>query len=856
MRYFYTLIILIACSFFTVAKASHVNGAELSYYCINNCTIRVEFKGYMNCGSSSFIPASPTQFVPTTSNCSIPTPLGNWLTQPIVTSLTPICPLYTPTNCVNPTSPFLGLAEHYNYRDYEICSVSGCQYTLEWSTCCRNPAITSGASNQSIYVSTTVDAGQTPCNSSPVFTSSPYVFGCMGMPLTMSMAATDPDGDSLSYALAPCMTNNGVAVNYLSSYSPQQPYGSTWNLSMNAVTGELTFTPTPGNAQVGIICVQVSEWRNGQLINTITRDITFSLINCLYPFCGDNYAEGKIYEEGNGNCTPDVNEPGLPGRMIMILPDSFILPTDQDGFFRFYPDSGTYSVVPLPEPTGYRDYICPTPLNYNLTYPGVGDSITGLNFGDSIIIHCPRLEVHIGNVASRPCFTNYFYVNYNNTGTDTAFNAYVEVTLDTHYTYVNSSIPLAGGVNNVLTFNLGDIPPSTFSVFSILATLPCDTGLVGYTLCAEAHIYPDSFCIPPDPQWDSSNVWVRSMCQGDSTVGFEISNSGNAMQDPTQWRLYENGQVINSDSIQLCAACDTTLWFPADDNVYHLKVDQHPFFPGLTEPSATIERCGQPNNQLGYLNNFPFPNQDPWIDFTCNQVTNSYDPNMKYVTPTGVDPNFHYIDSTDILDYKIDFQNTGTANAIRVQLIDTLPPQVDITTFHPTVATHPYTWQIKPGRVLEITFDNIQLVPASVDSLASIGFIEFQIHQVSGNSMGTRIENFADIYFDFNPPIRTNTVFNTIGWPVIINVDPVEPFDDIVVYPNPTTGEVFVKVEGIYEQELDFEIYTLMGQKVSSGRFETGERYRADLQHLPKGVYLYRITHGQEKVKAGKLILK
>ena len=45
---------------------------------------------------------------------------------------------------------------------------------------------------------------------------------------------------------------------------------------------------------------------------------------------------------------------------------------------------------------------------------------------------------------------------------------------------------------------------------------------------------------------------------------------------------------------------------------------------------------------------------------------------------------------------------------------------------------------------------------------ASHGFIKFRINQQPGNAAGTQIKNSASIYFDYNAPVATNEVLNTI----------------------------------------------------------------------------------------------
>jgi len=73
------------------------------------------------------------------------------------------------------------------------------------------------------------------------------------------------------------------------------------------------------------------------------------------------------------------------------------------------------------------------------------------------------------------------------------------------------------------------------------------------------------------------------------------------------------------------------------------------------------------------------------------------------------------------LRYTIRFQNTGTYPAERVRLVDTLDANLDLSTLSVLGASHPYSWQVKGGRVLEIVFDQIQLPDSSTNQAASHG---------------------------------------------------------------------------------------------------------------------------------------
>ncbi|MEM7038687.1 MAG: T9SS type A sorting domain-containing protein, partial [Bacteroidota bacterium] len=496
-------------------------------------------------------------------------------------------------------------------------------------------------------------------------------------------------------------------------------------------------------------------------------------------------------------------------------------------------------------------------INVNLVLPG--DSSVGNDIGVQPQGSCPYMWVDLNQGVLRPCVTSLGVVEYRNYGTDTAFNATVDVTVDSNITVYNPFIaPIIAQNGNTYTFDIGDVAPLASGTFGFFDSIPCDTNMIARTLCVTAHVYPDTPCVAPGPLWDDSHVEMNAECQGGNNVCFNVSNTGSGnMSGAVAWRFFENAVQTQSGTLQLSAGADTALCFTANGNTFRLEVDQRPDHPGNSMPSATVELCGSPGDTTGLVNAFSHDDHDVFRSIHCGEVVGSYDPNSKYVYPAGVGMAEHFIDSTDVLQYMIDFQNTGTANALEVVLTDTLDPRLDINSIVPGASSHPFTFEVLPGRVLRFTFENIQLPPESQDPVGSIGFVKFAVRQMPGNQYLDRIENFADIVFDINSPIRTNTVHNTIGWPIVIANDPVEAPYAVRVYPNPATSEVYARVDGLpVGTVLDFELYDLMGRKVSANVFSADNVFRADLGNLSTGVYVYRVVREGQLVKAGKLILE
>ncbi|MEM9921810.1 MAG: T9SS type A sorting domain-containing protein [Bacteroidota bacterium] len=144
-------------------------------------------------------------------------------------------------------------------------------------------------------------------------------------------------------------------------------------------------------------------------------------------------------------------------------------------------------------------------------------------------------------------------------------------------------------------------------------------------------------------------------------------------------------------------------------------------------------------------------------------VTNAYDPNDKQVTPLGEGPQGIIQPEDTLLTYQIRFQNTGTDTAYTVILRDELDLDLQYRTLRPLAASHEYTACILPEGILEVTFENINLPDSTTDFEGSNGFIFFEIELEKALPRGTVINNTAGIYFDFNEPIITNTVVNTVG---------------------------------------------------------------------------------------------
>ncbi len=137
-------------------------------------------------------------------------------------------------------------------------------------------------------------------------------------------------------------------------------------------------------------------------------------------------------------------------------------------------------------------------------------------------------------------------------------------------------------------------------------------------------------------------------------------------------------------------------------------------------------------------------------------VTGSYDPNEKTArTDASGSSDQFLINEDEWIDYTIRFQNTGTDTAFTVVLTDTLSTLFNLSTFQQGVASHPFALAIKPDRTLEWTFADILLPDSGTNEGASHGLVKFRIRPMLPVLPGTEIENIANIFFDFDPPVIT-----------------------------------------------------------------------------------------------------
>ncbi len=573
--------------------------------------------------------------------------------------------------------------------------------------------------------------------------------------------------------------------------------------------------------------------------------------------------EGNIFMDADDNCLQDSTEQDLNGWIVRVenAQDTRYAYTYDNGKYVTPVDTGTYFVTPIPPNSLWEDMCFESDVAV-LTPFNTRDTV---NIGATTSTFCPLLEVDITAPFVRRCFDSNYYVRYCNSGTAVAEDAYVEVQLDPFFTYENATIAGVDLGENLYSFDLENIDIGECGSFRIDVYVDCDSTEIGQAHCVEAHIYPDTFCTSDLPLWDGASIQVNAQCLGDS-IEFIIENVGTGdMSDSLEYLVIEENLIFQQANFKLNSGESKVFYKEANGLFHRLEAEQSPGHPGNSMPSVFVEGCGENDNgeiSLGFVNYYLLDEGDAFVSIDCQENVGAYDPNDKQAFPVGYGEPHFITDSTD-LEYLIRFQNTGTDTAFNIVIRDAISPHLNIETLRPGAASHPYRYDIEPGNIAVFHFENIMLPDSNVNEAASHGFIKFNIEQKENNPIGTHIMNDAAIYFDFNEPIITNTVFHTIGenfmgfvTSIITPPGVEEAGISVNVFPNPFDEYTRFEVQGEVVKELNLSVYDMMGREVFQQQSTHQQHLTMKRNNLTPGVYVFRLMDEKQQLATGKLIVK
>ncbi len=596
----------------------------------------------------------------------------------------------------------------------------------------------------------------------------------------------------------------------------------------------------------------------------------------------NGYSEirGSIFADGDADCTLSASEFSLANIPVQALPGPYLTSTDANGDYVVRVPTGTYSVstiLPVHLSQSFPSINCPSGnIHADIIIAALGIDTSGFDFAVEAL-QCPRLSVQVNSSGRLRCFYNNTVINYCNYGLVDEDSVYIVLNLPDFVTIDNASETFVSLGNDTYEFYIGNVAAGFCGQIDLVDYVSCtDVNLLGAVACTEVNIYPYNDCLPQDTLWNGANIEITASCLAPSdTIQLVLTNSGtNAMADSSELRVFFDGSLGYTENFLLAVGETYTLLIPSNGATIMAEADQVVGHPYNFHVVAWVERCGVDTLQaplFTIIPDLPLGDEFEQNDVECMSVSGSYDPNDKQAFPSGVTP-ANIIPPGKAINYKLRFQNTGNGVAQNVYLVDTLDANLDIATLRMNTATHAYRMQLsgQGKNIVTFYFDNIMLPDSNVSQLLSQGFISFSISPKASTPLGTVIENFADIYFDFNPPVRTNTVMLTLdNLPVnIIGVregnvlvlgakDVVDGKQQLYMYPNPAQSTLNIVATFPSTGQAEVMVMDLLGRTLlqeryfgSAGSFEV---LGLDISNLQAGVYIVMINRNGS-ITTGKLI--
>lgn len=240
-----------------------------------------------------------------------------------------------------------------------------------------------------------------------------------------------------------------------------------------------------------------------------------------------------------------------------------------------------------------------------------------------------------------------------------------------------------------------------------------------------------------------------------------------------------------------------------------------------------------------------------------SEMVCGYDPNDKQVSPFGEGPGRAIDVDTEFLTYTVRFQNTGNDTAFNVVIRDQLSDLLDWSSLQILSHSHPMTTLIENDGEAVFKFQNILLPDSNINEPESHGYVLFRINISDDALLGDTIMNTARIFFDYNPPIITNTVFNTLQNDVgIEDQQSSEPDELITVQPNPFSQTTTLIFNKRMEPGSRMEMIDMQGRVVRSWSNISGTQMTIDRSHLANGMYTILISSTKGDLHSARVIIQ
>jgi uncharacterized repeat protein (TIGR01451 family) len=387
----------------------------------------------------------------------------------------------------------------------------------------------------------------------------------------------------------------------------------------------------------------------------------------------------------------------------------------------------------------------------------------------------------------------------------------------------------------------------------------------GWTLSTDStvyHVHVDSmtgsvsgfnFGFKPDQYFSQFQLHFDegvSACLWNTSQYIDVENTGtNFLNGVISYTKHDSVNVVSTIALPDSIIQNVYYW-----HYHNLAPFQHQSVELLVDKPDTM---GFPFRSIAYadvrdtLNTIMLAQTDTAYEI----VTCSYDPNEKIVSPVKAIMGQNYTQIGQTLTYTIRFQNTGTATAQNIAVVDTLSSNLSLNSFHFVSSSFPVDIHSEAGGVITFIFYGINLPDSAANEPGSHGYVQFTVDAIPGIANNTLVQNTASVYFDLNAPVQTSTASTTFVTVIPTGVSENENDNTgIYIYPNPSDGKIVITSAAIPKANDYLVVFDNTGKMILRKPFDTKEQ-QLDFSSYAAGIYAVKIVQ-EHKVSVFKLAVK
>jgi uncharacterized repeat protein (TIGR01451 family) len=354
------------------------------------------------------------------------------------------------------------------------------------------------------------------------------------------------------------------------------------------------------------------------------------------------------------------------------------------------------------------------------------------------------------NCQSFPVMRGHVFYDLNSNNSKDAnepYKPFAKVSLSNdRYTFTNDEGRYEIGTTDTGSYNLSVNVPARFH------TTPA---AYNYHFTTFDSIVNNNFALQPDVVFDSLTIsLVAESYAARPGFGFVYrvyyENAGTTALSPAIIVNYENTKLD----------FETAMGAAAVNNGSSLTVTPGSLFPGESKSFYLIFTI-KPAIALGDSIQSKIiitGSTANAADSSQVYVSGSFDPNDKQAT-AQLSP--AQVAAGSYIYYTIRFQNTGTDTAFNIVISDTLSNQLQWNTLQLVQSSHTCKTTVNNDKAY-FEFRGILLPDSNINEPASHGFVSFRIKPKTNVPVNSTISNIANIFFDYNSPVITNTATTRI----------------------------------------------------------------------------------------------